>query len=321
MKKVLKKKKSRRYKILMTIIIILIILTIGYFGYREFLKWWYTESQIAVKVGDDIITYEEINNRMLLSIGIEGIYNPVYQEKYMTLKKQITDEIIQDSLVMRYAKDKGYTLNENELDNDTYIGNDKYRVYFVNLIKKDIEKEIRNNLSEKELIKYFNENKSEFILIKAQVVYIKSETGDSERDLKESKIKEAYNKLQKGYSFSSIVKEYSDVKDNDGLTDYFNIFKYNAVINDKIFNLKIGEISQPIDTLDGFYIFKIIDRIENFEKVREKVEERYVDVEVNKKLAQLKEKLMEDNQDIIIYGNRVEKFIEWYNKVLLGKGG
>jgi len=30
---------------------------------------------------------------------------------------------------------------------------------------------------------------------------------------------------------------------------------------------------------------------------------------------------MEENQDIIVYGNRVEKIINWYNTVFLGKGG
>jgi len=28
---------------------------------------------------------------------------------------------------------------------------------------------------------------------------------------------------------------------------------------------------------------------------------------------------MEENQEIIIYGNRVEKIINWYNTVFLGK--
>ncbi|MGB9843926.1 MAG: peptidylprolyl isomerase [Caldisericia bacterium] len=317
----MKKRVNKRRKILTWTIIILIILTLGYFSYREFLKWWYRESQIAVKVGDDIITYDEINNRILLSVGIEGIYNPTYEEKYLTIKKQVTDEIIEDSLIMKYAKEKGYKVVESELNNDDYVGNDKYRVYFVEQIRKEIENEIKNSLSNEELKKYFNENKSEFILLKAQIIYIKSETNDTERSLKEAKIKDAYDKYLRGYSFTSLVKEYSDNKDNDGITDYFDIFKYNAVINEKIFNLKVGGVSQPISTLDGFYIFKILDKIDSFEKVKNKVEERYINIETNKRLAQLKQKLLDENQDIIVYGNRVEKLIDWYNRVLLGKGG
>lgn len=315
----MKKKKRKNYKIFKWLIIILIIVAIGYFAYRQISRWWYEESQIAVKVGDDIITYQEINNRILLTVGIENIDNPVYEEQYLTIKKQVTDEIVRDSLVMKYAKEKGYEAKEEELNNEDYVGNDKYRVYFAELIRKEIENEVKNNLSEKELIKYFNENKSEFVLIKAQIIYIKSEANDTDRKLKEAKINEAYNKLLRGYSFTSLVKEYSDIKDNDGISDYFDIYKYNAIINEVIFDLKIGEVSKPISTIDGFYIFKIIDRIDDFESFKDKVEKKYINVEANKRLAQLKDKLMEENQEIIIYGNRVEKIINWYNTVFLGK--
>jgi len=315
----LKKKKRKNYKIFKWLIIILIIVAIGYFAYRQISRWWYEESQIAVKVGDDIITYQEINNRILLTVGIENIDNPVYEEQYLTIKKQVTDEIVKDSLVMKYAKEKGYEVKEEELNNEDYVGNDKYRVYFAELIKKEIENEIKNNLSDKELLKYFNDNKSDFVSIKAQIIYIKSEANDTERKVKEAKINEAYNKLLRGYSFTSLVKEYSDIKDNDGISDYFDIYKYNAIINEVIFDLKIGEVSKPISTIDGFYIFKIIDRIDDFESFKDKVKEKYINVEANKRLAQLKDKLMEENQEIIIYGNRVEKIINWYNTVFLGK--
>jgi len=315
----LKKKKRKNYKIFKWLIIILIIVAIGYFAYRQISRWWYEESQIAVKVGDDIITYREINNRILLTVGIENIDNPVYEEQYLTIKKQVTDEIVKDSLVMKYAKEKGYEVKEEELNNEDYVGNDKYRVYFVELIRKEIENEIKNNLSDEKLLKYFNDNKSDFVLIKAQIIYIKSEANDTERKVKEAKINEAYNKLLRGYSFISLVKEYSDIKDNDGISDYFDIYKYNAIINEVIFDLKIGEVSKPISTIDGFYIFKIIDRIDDFESFKDKVKEKYINVEANKRLAQLKDKLMEENQEIIIYGNRVEKIINWYNTVFLGK--
>ncbi|HPB33487.1 MAG TPA: peptidylprolyl isomerase [Caldisericia bacterium] len=315
----MKKKKRKNYKIFKWLIIILIIVAIGYFAYRQISRWWYEESQIAVKVGDDIITYREINNRILLTVGIENIDNPVYEEQYLTIKKQVTDEIVKDSLVMKYAKEKGYEVKEEELNNEDYIGNDKYRVYFVELIRKEIENEIKNNLSDEKLLKYFNDNKSDFVLIKAQIIYIKSEANDTERKVKEAKINEAYNKLLRGHSFTSLVKEYSDIKDNDGISDYFDIYKYNAIINEVIFDLKIGEVSKPISTIDGFYIFKIIDRIDDFESFKDKVKEKYINVEANKRLAQLKDKLMEENQEIIIYGNRVEKIINWYNTVFLGK--
>lgn len=313
--------KIKKKKIFKIFIFFIIVIIIGIFTYLKFINWWQNESQIAARVGDDIIKYEDLENRILLNIGLENIYSPTFQERYVTIKKQILDEIIEDSLVMKYAIEKGYVAPEKIEGFDEYTEKDKLRKYYVSLIEKEISDEILKNLKEDELIKYYNENKIEFVKLKAQVIYISSDKGDPEYKDKEKKINEAYEKILKGIPFDKVVQEYSDEKENNGITDYFDIFKYIGPVNEVIFNLKIGEISKPIITVKGFYIFKILDRIEGFDKFKEVVKERYLKYKTNIELANLKENLKYENESIIQYGNRVEKLIEWYNKVLLGRGG
>lgn len=313
--------KVKKKKILKYFIFFIIVLLVGIFGYLKFINWWQQESQIAARVGNDIIKYEDLENRILLNIGLENVYSPTFQERYVTIKKQVLDEIIEDSLVMKYAIEKGYTAPEKIDGYEEYTESDKLRKYYVSLIEKEILNEISKNLKEDELIKYYNENKVEFVKLKAQVIYIRSDKGDPDYKEKEKKINEAYEKILKGVPFDKVVLDYSDEKENNGITDYFDIFKYIGPVNEVIFNLKVGEVSKPITTVKGFYIFKILDRIEGFDKFKDLVKERYLKYKTNIELANLKENLKYENESIIQYGNKVEKLIEWYNKVLLGRGG
>lgn len=313
--------KVKKKKILKYFIFFIIVILVGIFGYLKFINWWQQESQIAARVGNDIITYEDLENRILLNIGLENVYSPTFQERYVTIKKQVLDEIIEDSLVMKYAIEKGYNAPEKIEGFEEYTESDKLRKYYVSLIEKEILNEISKNLKEDELIKYHNENKVEFVKLKAQVIYISSDKGDPDYKEKEKKINEAYEKILKGVPFDQVVEDYSDEKENNGITDYFDIFKYIGPVNEVIFNLKVGEVSKPITTVKGFYIFKILDRIEGFDKFKDLVKERYLKYKTNIELANLKENLKYENESIIQYGNKVEKLIEWYNKVLLGRGG
>lgn len=311
-----KKKKILRYFIFFIIILIVVLLS-----YFKFISWWQNESQIAARVGNDIITYEDLENRILLNVGLENIYSPTFQERYVTIKKQVLEEIIGDSLIMKYAIEKGYTAPTKIEGFDEYTESDKVRKYYVSLIENEIMNDIVKNIKENELIDYYNKNKIEFIKLKAQVIYIKSDKGDPDYKEKEKRINEAYEKILNGVPFERVVSEYSDEKENNGITDYFDIFKYIGPVNEIIFNLKVGEISKPIMTVKGFYIFKILDRIEGYNFFKEEVKKRYIKHRVEIELANLKENLKYENESIIQYGNKVEKLIEWYNKVLLGRGG
>ncbi|MCX8095213.1 MAG: peptidylprolyl isomerase [Caldisericia bacterium] len=314
----IKNKKKKILKFLIFFIVILIIFIIGYF---KFINWWRKESQIAARVGNDIITYEDLENRVLLNLGLENIYSSAFQDRYLTIRKQILEEIIEDSLVMKYAIEKGYSAPQKIEGFDEYTENDKIRKFYVSMIENEIMNEISKKLKEEELLKYYNDNKIEFIKLKAQVIYISSNKGDPDYSEKEKKINEAYTKILRGVPFEKVVQEYSDEKENNGITEYFDVFKYIGPVNEVIFNLKIGEISKPIITIKGFYIFKILDRIEGYEKFKDVIKERYLKYKTNIELANLKENLKYENESIIQYGNKVEKLINWYNKVLLGKGG
>ena len=324
-KKYKKKKKSPLSKKLLKWTIILVIIALIVFGsYFYISKWWKIESQIEARVGDDIITTFEVISRLKTFMNPADIFNPEFGQTVQYFKEQTLEDIIGDSLVMQYAKEKGYKVTDEDLKDESlkYLAApDKIRKAYANLVKKDFEKEIEKNVTDEELKKFFEENKTEFVKLKAQMVFIKKDEDKENWDKQREEINEAYEKIKKGVPFDEVVKEYSDEKENNGVLDYFDIFKFNALINEKIFDMKPEEISEPIETLDGFYIFKILDKVDSFERVREQVKKRYIKNFADKKLIELKEKLKRENEDKISYGNRVKKFLEWYNRVVLGRGG
>lgn len=325
-----KKKSSFRKKpafvkrLLKWVIVLGIIALIVFGSYFYVLKWWRKESQIEARVGNDIITTFEVIARLKTFMNPDDIFNPKFGETVKYFKKQTLEDIIGDSLVMEYAKKRGYKITDEDLKDESLknlASLDKVRKAYANLIEKDLEKESEKNLTDEELKKYFEENKSEFVKLKAQMIFIKKNEDKEKWDEQKKKIDEAYRKIKEGVPFSEVVKEYSDEKQNDGVLDYFDIFKFNALINEKIFDMKVGEISEPIETLDGFYIFKILDKLDNFQSVREEVKKRYIETTAERKLAELKEKLKKENEDKISYGNKVRRLIEWYSRVVLGRGG
>ena len=324
-KKYKKEKKSPLSKKIVKLVIVLGIIALIVFGaYFYISKWWKRESQIEARVGDDIITTFEVISRLKTLMNPADIYKPEFGQTVNYFKEEILEDIIGDSLVMQYAKEKGYKITDEDLKDKSlkYLAApDKIRKAYANLVKKDFEKEIEKSVTDGELKKFFEENKTEFVKLKAQMVFIKKDEDKKNWDKQREKINEAYKKIKEGVSFDEVVKKYSDEKENNGVLDYFDIFKFNALINEKIFNMESGEISEPIETLDGFYIFKIIDKIDSFESLKEEVKKRYVESEGDKRLMELKEKLKEENEDKISYGNRVRKFLEWYNRVFLGRGG
>lgn len=114
--------------------------------------------------------------------------------------------------------------------------------------------------------------------ITVQTIFIKTYTvnGENERvvftdDAKKkalAKAKEALKKAKSGEDFNTLVAEYSE----DG-KDYYSFGKgtYNDAFEDAAFNLGTNEISDIVETDDGYYIIKCISTFDREETDRNKV--------------------------------------------------
>lgn len=92
------------------------------------------------------------------------------------------------------------------------------------------------------------------------------------------KAMEAYEKLMKGEDFGEVTFEYSDEVRTDrrgnkirtgreGLMGYFTTTQVYYLLEDALYNMKIGEISKPIRTKYGYHIVQLLDKKPTLGKV------------------------------------------------------
>ena len=85
----------------------------------------------------------------------------------------------------------------------------------------------------------------------------------TEEKAKETKIREAYQKLQDGAEFADVVQEYTEdpgTRDTDGKMRWISTGKIVKEYEDVAFSLNVGEISAPFKTPFGWHIVKVLEK-------------------------------------------------------------
>ncbi len=85
---------------------------------------------------------------------------------------------------------------------------------------------------------------------------------DEERQALLTRAHEAYSRATSGEDFAALVQEYSDDKlsaKNDGDLGWVKEGAIDPAFTKNAFELKKGEISEPIVTSFGFHVIKVLD--------------------------------------------------------------
>ena len=138
-------------------------------------------------------------------------------------------------------------------------------------------------------------------------------------------IRKIDSRLKTGDSFTKIAKEiFSDenLKNNSGDLGFINFGDLDPAVESKIFSMKIGEISAPIESAYGFHILRVTDiqpnenfiNLGNPEKVKlctEILKNRKVDAIFKEHLSELagKKKIKINNKVLNVLINATQKTI------------
>lgn len=106
--------------------------------------------------------------------------------------------------------------------------------------------------------------------------------------------KEILKKAEEGEDFAGLARKYS--KDSSaGKGGDFGFRSKNALrkeFADAAFSMKTGEISNPIETGDGYFIIKVTDyqeeRIATFEEVEPKIASEYMNKILVERISELR---------------------------------
>src|SRR5699024_3210748 len=236
--------------------------------------------KIVIKVNGEEMPMDEFNN-----------YLETFIEKRVVLedsnKKNIKadDEEIKQALSMyeqQYGGEENFknVLEQNEVSIDEF----KEELEYVSNHQKHAEDFMENvEIPDEEAKKYFEENKDEFISVRASHILLETE----------EKGKEILKKLDEGEDFKTLATEESTDESsaqNGGDLNYFKKGKMVKEFEDVAFKLKPGEVSDLVKSQHGYHIIKVEDRMEEYNDLKDEVLQVLKDARYEEYIEGLKEK-------------------------------
>jgi peptidyl-prolyl cis-trans isomerase D len=156
----------------------------------------------------------------------------------------------------------------------------RVKVQYLLFDPKDYAKPIQ--ITPKELEDYYQNNREKYTQpkrVKVRHILFKAEATDAEASAKARKKAESIREeAAKGKDFAQLAKQYSEdpgTKDHGGDLDYVARGQLVPEFEQTAFSLKVGEISNVIQTPYGFHILKVDDiqeaKVEPLEKVKDQI--------------------------------------------------
>lgn len=247
--------------------------------------------RIVAIVDQTVVTEQELESRMATvkaQFKKQGTELPAED----ILRKQILERLISDTLQLQYAAQTGLKVDDNQLDKTiSRIAeqNQLSQAEFAEALAKDgvsmtkfrsdIRSEItlarlrerevdgRVNVSESEIDNFLtsqaanNENQDEYEI--AHLLIRTPEEGATEDIQKaKSKVDKALSDLKAGVSFAKVSASYSDAPNalEGGNLGWKSAAQMPALFFDALKTMKIGEVSAPLRSPNGFHVLKLSNK-------------------------------------------------------------
>ncbi len=242
--------------------------------------------EVVVEVNGEKMPMEQFKNQVDYFIEKRSVMDDASKKNI-----SVTDEEINE-VVKAYEQQYGgkenmeKMLEKNNVTMDYFKDDVKYMLIF----QKHAEDFMKNEkVSEEEAKKYFEENKDEFVSVKASHILVETE--------KEGK--KILEELNKGKDFASIASKESIDEASRQAGGDLGYFKKGSMVKefeDAAFSLKKGETSDLVKTQHGFHIIKVDDRKDKYEDVKDEVMESVKNAKYGEYVDKLK-----DNANVKIY--------------------
>jgi peptidyl-prolyl cis-trans isomerase SurA len=265
--------------------------------------------EIVARVNNEIITREDLEKARvsLMNDVREGCTNCTGDQVHAQIEakdKDLLRDLIDQSLLTQRAKDDGINVDadvikrldairlQNKLpdmdalekairDSGQDFEDFKSQLRDQLLTQEIIRKEVGSKIiiSHEDVVKYYNEHKSEFVRPETVVlreIFVSTE-GKSATDIPDLR-KKADNLrnrvLNNGEDFGEMAKHYSDssTSKQNGDLGTFQRTQLDPKIAEKVFALNRNQMTDVMETKTGFEILQVEERYEAGEQTLEKVE-------------------------------------------------
>lgn len=259
------------------------------------------------------VTYKEKFKETILDqmVYTEAIYQAAKDENLLPTEEEVNKSIEEFKTSIKENEDYQKELNEIGVDDDFLkyqferdLASENYKEHF----------EKNTKISEDEIEKYYDENKDEFYVDEVEASHILIKTTDDDGNaLSDDKKAEAKKKAEEilaraksGEEFSALAKEYSEdtgSATNGGDLGFFGKGQMVQPFEDAAFALKVGEISDIVESDYGYHIIKVTDKVDEqkpLEDVKETIETTLMTEKYNAQVEKLKkDSKVETNKDIL----------------------
>jgi peptidyl-prolyl cis-trans isomerase SurA len=242
------------------------------------------DENVVVTVGDLTITNDDVRNVLKAKYPKKDDFKDIDLE----LKKELLEPLIKKNLRINAAYDLGLEKDEKfkrmlEDQKMRTMGSKYYEIMI-------IDKMLPEGEIEKTLERQGVELKASHILIGFKG---SRRPADRTREEAEQLVSTIINELNGGADFGTTAIKYSDdpsAKKNNGELGYFTWGRMVGPFQEAAWQLGIGEISPPVETVFGFHIIKLMDRreIPNYKPDRS-----------NRNIYRLKQMLMKSQSDSV----------------------
>jgi len=261
------------------------------------------------------ITQEMLDNRL-------KNFTDTDPETLNNIRQEIIDQLITDMLLEEFIDKQGLIVTPEEIERElgqirnNITGNQKNAIQsleqilvsigssideFKRSVKYSIalEKYFHNKFDDKTLKKYFEENKSTFNGESVKVSHILIDTRNMKTQEEFShaleQIKDIKREIDRGAVFDEVAQKYSNCPSaqnggNLGFIQRKGNFAKSFL--DTAFSLRVGQVSEPVQTEYGYHLIKVTDKNEGiniqFEDVKKNVRLEVLDAEILKLLERLR---------------------------------
>ena len=279
--------------------------------------------QVIAVVNDEAITQSELDGllRPLYEEYRQRFSGEKFVQELTEARRKLLNQLIEDRIVYQEAKAKGIKADAAEIDEQMDAFQKRFgaaeqmeaalnaqgvtlhglreRLERQSLVKKLHDQEVRSKVmvSPADVEKYYNEHPAEFSQksrVRPRSITLKKSDEAREKGLKDEqawqKINELRVKIAGGADFAELARESSqDIqKKNGGLGDWVERGGMIEAIDQVLFQLKPGELSEVIETEMGYHLFRVEEVLpeskRSLDEVREpltamlyqqKIEERF----------------------------------------------
>ncbi|MFN3406549.1 MAG: peptidylprolyl isomerase [Caldimicrobium sp.] len=234
--------------------------------------------KVLAEVGPYKLFEEDLEDIMKSDPKVREILK-VKPELKSQIQKTLIERWINISLLALAAK-------EEKLDTNPSIKNKILENEKMLLAEEFLQRKLSNlTVTEEEMRQYYEKNKSNYrepegVQLKHILIFVDSKEGKVAEERALNRAKQIRAQLLKGAKFEELAKLHSDdLASRDKGGDLGILRKGDTIpeFEEKVFSLKVGEISEPIRSPYGYHIVKVVKKIPasqlSFESVKDRIKE------------------------------------------------